>query len=331
MYAGVAIVGGGIMGAWAALEACRGADPLREPAVLFEGTGSHELDAADSGLISEAFVPAALRNLARVGVREAASFETNTGRQVQFGWSGALVLGSEDVDVRLAQLLARRVEAVVVEGAGLTRKVYGVAAEEAERGIWVPQVGHVDVKTYLAELLGLARTRGAITRFGTEVTAIRVRGGRVVGLETSRGFCETKRVVVAASTCVPLVEEAAGLSLGLVGRTVGSCKFHSPLVVEEAGIGEGSAGDLGDALLDPSKVESFFGPGEAPTYAHAAVVDLVRGVEICCEPALGTVAVRGISAHGLLGCGGRTCCGPFGPGACEVAVPQGRFTSLRSA
>jgi len=316
MRAGVAIVGGGIMGAWAVLEASRGADPLAGPAVLFDGDASDGPELPDCGLASEAFVAPELVGLARRGMREVAGFETNTGRAVEFGRPGAVVLGAERAEHVQNSLLERRIEGVdALDGSDLAGKFYGLALDEGEGGLWLPHVAHLDVEMYYTELLGLARTRGAITRFGTSVSGVRVELGKVVGLETSRGFCETKRVVVTAPQYVGLTE----MDLGLVSKSVERWRFRAPLVVEEAGCGMESlgAGGVGELLSDPAKVESFFAPGEGPVYAHPALVDLGRRFRVWCDPQNGTLVATGCSDDGRLGGGGR-----FSSSALELVLER---------
>jgi glycine/D-amino acid oxidase-like deaminating enzyme len=297
MRAGVAIVGGGIMGAWALLEASRGADPLGSPAVMFESAPSDGLAVVASGLVSEAFVDPQLGAMARRGMREVANFETNTGRAIHFARPGALVLGPRDLEGIAAALKTRRLDgAVLLRGKELRRAFRGLDLGAEEGALWLPDVGQLAAERYLSELLGLARTRGAITRMGTAIENICLEGGKVVGLETSHGFCETGQVIVTA-VC-PGVKSSIESVLGnLEQKSVQRCRFDSPLVAEEAGQVQNSTSEgTADLFEDPARLESFFTAAEPPIHAHPALVDCANGLAVTCAPMAGQLHAMAI--HG---------------------------------
>lgn len=79
-----------------------------------------------------------------------------------------------------------------------------------EVAVWEPESGYADPFMTAAGFLAAARTRGARLVPGAEVTAVPVSGGRVTGVETTRG-----------PVSAPVVVDAAGAWAGLVAALVG--------------------------------------------------------------------------------------------------------------
>lgn len=79
-----------------------------------------------------------------------------------------------------------------------------------EVAVWEPESGYADPFMTAAGFLAAARTRGARLVPGAEVTAVPVSGGRVTGVETTRG-----------PVSAPVVVDAAGAWAGRVAALVG--------------------------------------------------------------------------------------------------------------
>lgn len=303
-------MGGEILGAWTLVEASRRAHPLSGPALLLDEAGSIGRVAAASGLASEAFVHPSLAGLARHGIDVAAKFETTMGRKVHFGRPGALVLGLTDPRRVAQQMADHRIDgATVLDAAGAGAVFRGIELDPGEEALWLETAAHLDSSTYLTQLLELARTLGAITRFRSKAQGLRLEDGRVTGLETNAGTVETKRVIVTSMGALERIladpelasNEACASFLRKVQEetsTAGSAnqRFISPLVADDAGPGAGKQALVADIFADPGRLESFFTPGEAPTYSHPALVDLAAGAQVTCAPAAGQLRVAGVSS-----------------------------------
>ncbi len=281
LHAGVAIIGGGPMGAWLALEATRGLDPLRAPAVLFDGgdlTGvAGPLLAFDpDGRVTHG-LPADLSPLLRDGAAALANFEPQTGRPIGHCTAGLVLAGG---DSELGE---------PVDAAWLERR--GLAAAGAARHL--PAGAIVDPVRTHAEVLALARTRGAITRPGTSVRALVVEDGRVVGLETDRGPCTADHVVLTSATAAAaLLPE---LLLPLIDEPWIQQAHGSRLVRAEAGLPEtGTAalppGGLTELHTDPMALEAFFATGEPLDAPHPALL-WPDGRLVAPNPAAGTLVL----------------------------------------
>jgi glycine/D-amino acid oxidase-like deaminating enzyme len=303
-------VGSGILGAWTLVEASRRAHPLSGPAMLLDGAQSGAHVPAPSGLASEAFVHANLAGLARHGIEVAANFETSVGRKIHFGRPGALVLGLDEPGRVVEQLAERRIEgASVLDAAGAQRVFRGIELGQGEDALWLASAAHLDPRTYHSQLLDLARTLGAITRFRAGVQSLRIEGDRVTGLETAKGTIETERVIVTSMQALeqlmatPVLASNGACSAFLTElqettstTSTASQSFTSPLVADDAGLDPSQPGLVADIFADPSKLESYFTPSEAPTYSHPALVDLAAGTQVACAPAAGQLHFTGVGA-----------------------------------
>lgn len=286
MRAGIAILGGGAIGAWAANELARWADPLRAPVVLF-----HEGDLASAAPATACLEPGeprdgALRPTLIDGERAIAQFEVQIGRGVGFGRPGLLRLGGS----------GRGSEAGQRAPAHLAHEL-GLAREALEAATWSERAGLCDAERLHLEVLSLARTRGAITRPGVTVEALRLdpRTGAVVGIETSQGFCEVSQLLVAdpkiAGRLVP------DLARGLQTSERLEVHWAAPAL----GAAQGTAGPKGGLAelfelgADPESLETFFGAGEELEYAHCCLVQQTTedgaALELFPDPQTGSMIV----------------------------------------
>ncbi|MFC4019286.1 NAD(P)/FAD-dependent oxidoreductase [Micromonospora sp. GCM10011542] len=81
------------------------------------------------------------------------------------------------------------------------------------RALYKESDGAVDPVAVTEALVRAARAHGAQLAVGTAVTALRVRDGRVVGVETSSGFITARTVVVAAGVDTPMLCGPLGFDL----------------------------------------------------------------------------------------------------------------------
>lgn len=111
-----------------------------------------------------------------------------------------------------------------------------------------------------------AASRGVELHQETEVTGIRLKGDRVVGVETNRGFIETERVLSAVAGYTPRITAMVGLRTPLVIQPLQAC-VSEPLkpwldaIIVSANlhlyVSQSSRGELVmGAALDPYEVHS---------------------------------------------------------------------------
>jgi sarcosine oxidase, subunit beta len=82
--------------------------------------------------------------------------------------------------------------------------------------LWEPESGYGDPTAVTLAYADAARRRGVTIEQGVEVTAIRVEGDRVRGVETATGAIDAPIVVNAAGLWSPAVARLAGLTLPIV-------------------------------------------------------------------------------------------------------------------
>lgn len=300
MHAGTLIIGGGPMGAWLALEATRYADPLRSPVVLVD-TGDPEaahgpLEVFDEEPLHDVAHPLA-RQL-RDGAQALAHFEPQTGRTIGFCRTGAILL--EPATAEPTDEEQRR---------EVDRQGRGLVIDHPETARYRPRAALVDAVRCHREVLGLARTRGAITRPGTRVTALLREGGRVVGVETTRGtFYADAVVLTSASAARELVPD---WTPELHTEPWSQASFASPLIHAEAGaFGDLPPGGMAELGTDPAALDAFFSAGGELESPHPALLER-SGAQVAPNPLAGTLVLTakadptGLAAraplHGTLG------------------------------
>ncbi|HWN08321.1 MAG TPA: glycine oxidase ThiO [Pyrinomonadaceae bacterium] len=132
----------------------------------------------------------------------AAQLFEETGIDIELETAGTLYLGLNEEDVKE---LERRYEWQA--GAGLA--VERLSAESARKlepstssgvrlALLFPRDTQVENRLLIKALVASNQSRGVNLVDGTSVTSVKIARGRIKGLETSRGFVATGRVVVAA-------------------------------------------------------------------------------------------------------------------------------------
>ena len=295
MKAKILIVGGGIMGTSIAVEAARRTDALRSPVVLLERSSMGAASVGRSaGILRLNYADRSVAVMARDSLRAYSAFEARSGRTIGFQKTGVLTIASPDqpdwigrleANVAMANEVGIPIE--MVDAARIRKLVDGVSVRSGSVGAWEPLAGHVNPEATLNGFASLARTYGAATRVGVEVTDIKVEGGRVVGAETSEGDYVTDQIVIAAGAWSDGLLRKLGVTYPL--RTTRSENVFFALadveddeVTHEDEHGAGLGFDMED---DP--YERSDSPAEATASGyHPIVVDLENGMYCRCEPPL---------------------------------------------
>ena len=290
MRAGIAIVGGGMVGAWVASELARRADPLRAPVVLFEAGPLEDCAPARVPLVGGSAEDGPLRPALVDGARAIEQFETLVGRGIGFGRPGWLLLGVGASD-----------------GGDLSAPAYSLGMDESalEGALWLPDAGTFDPVRLHAEVLGLGRTRGMVTRQGVRVEAlVRDASGRIIGLETSRGSVEVEAVLIADPAAASRLAPGLGFIFETSERP--EVRLRSPLFAgPHAPLGSlrGSSHELFEVAADPESLDAFFGAGEALEFPHPALS--TADLDVMPDALMGELVVAAAGAIDLAGLRGR--------------------------
>jgi sarcosine oxidase subunit beta len=105
------------------------------------------------------------------------------------------------------------VETEVVDPQRIRELVPALNVSDDELGAWEPRSGYADPAATAAGFLRAAVDAGADLVQGAPVTAIRVSGGRVTGVTTTKGTLHSPIVVIAAGGWAGAVASLAGVTL----------------------------------------------------------------------------------------------------------------------
>jgi D-amino-acid dehydrogenase len=158
-----------------------------------------------------------------------------------------------------------RHEAAVLEAAGITAKVVdGAGARAIEPtlrpdvagAVFFPGDAHVTPDRFVRGLAARAAALGVDIREGTEVLDVLTAGGRVVGVDTTRGRVPCEHLVVAAGPWSPAIARALGLDLPIQAAKGYSLTYVQPAAGPRVPMLLGEArvavtpmrGEKGDAL-----------------------------------------------------------------------------------
>jgi sarcosine oxidase subunit beta len=122
---------------------------------------------------------------------------------------------------------------------------------------WEPDSGWVDPMAATYGLMEAARQRGVDVELDTTVVDVTVTGGRVVGLRTDRGYCNTGVVVNAAGAWGQRVAQMVGVKLPLAAERRQVAAFSRPP----------QAGRQRVSVIDAINGMSFRPDGEGATLA----------------------------------------------------------------
>lgn len=297
MRARILVVGGGIMGTSIALKAAQRTDSLGAPVVLLE---RRDIGAGSSGrsgaILRQHYAAREVATMARDSLREYAGFEARAGRSIGFERCGVLTLAGADqpeVTARIrdnvAMLSDMGIDTRIVEGAEMREVVPGIRVQEGAVGAWEPDSGVVEPGRTLEAMAALARSYGAVTRLGVEVTDVHVSDGKVVGATTTEGRYDAEQVVLVAGPWTGALLAKLGVEVPLkVIRPENHfvAMPHAEIEVEDEV--EPRSGAIGfDISEDPSeRLPDDIGRGSSSVVRgdHPVVIDLEQDCYCRCEP-----------------------------------------------
>jgi glycine/D-amino acid oxidase-like deaminating enzyme len=218
--ASVVIVGGGIWGLSTAYHLARagGTDVqvMERNGTLFDETTSQA-----AGLVGQIRATPLMRRAIRHAIDLFLDFERETGYDPGFRQAGSLLLAltperMASFEEHVEHANSSGVEARFVDGTEMSSLAPHLDVKRVEGGYFVPEDGYLDPRQCARAFCGAAEDLGVRIRPGTAVTGLSIRDGRVIGVETDRGFVEAEHVVVTAGPWTGSVAKMAGHRTAMV-------------------------------------------------------------------------------------------------------------------
>jgi glycine/D-amino acid oxidase-like deaminating enzyme len=261
----IAIVGGGVMGASAALHLAESGRFAAGEVALYE---RRELGAGSSGrsgaILRCHYADREVASMARDSLEWYANFAAKYGADIGYTRCGvATIAGAAQaewrarVEANTRLLVELGVDARLVDGRGLRELVPGIAIEDGALACWEPNGSFVDPLTTVRALGEQARRRGVEFRMLESATRLWIERGRVRGIECGARRVEAERVLVAAGPWSKPLFDGAGIELPL-------------------------------SVVRPEQVfVRMLEPARGASVPHPILIDLAAGFYTRCEPRLG--------------------------------------------
>ena len=212
--ADVIVIGAGVHGASLAFHL---AERGIHATVLEKGVVASGATGRSSGLVRMHYDVEAEARLACRSYAYFSDWANRVGGECGFTRVGFLQL------VRLDEIAALRANVAMQQGIGITTDVVdadevrrllpGIAIDDGQVAAYEPLSGYADPTQTAGSLVSAAVARGARLVQGCAVTGVRVTGGRVVGVDTSRGAFDAPIVVDAAGAWAARVAAMVGIEL----------------------------------------------------------------------------------------------------------------------
>ena len=172
----------------------------------------------NAGGVRHQFSTEANIELSRESIRAFERFEDEVGTAIDLHQDGYLFLLSSPGSVetfRTSVGLQRRlgIDVAWLDAREAMRLAPGLEASDVLGATFCQKDGLADPNGVTVGYAKAAQAAGATIEKDTEATGIRVRDGRIDGVETSRGFVETRIVVNAAGPHARLVGALAGVDV----------------------------------------------------------------------------------------------------------------------
>ena len=214
--ADIIVIGAGVQGASLAFHlAARGASVV----VIERSTVAAGASGRSSGLVRLHYHLLAETQLAWISFPYFRDWAERVGGDCGFTKTGFLWIepasGGDRLRANVADHRALGIETSVVDAAKMRLIAPGLAVEDDEVAAYEPGSGYADPFGTTSGFMRAARDGGARLVQGAEVTAINVDGGRVTGVETSRGPFAAPVVVNAAGAWAGGMAALAGLEIPL--------------------------------------------------------------------------------------------------------------------
>ena len=208
------VIGGGIQGASLAFHL---AEKGLRPLVLERGALASGATGRSSGLVRMHYDLEPEARLAWASFTYFRDWHARVGGECGFTRTGFLQLYPRGAAARLKSNVEMQqrvgIPTLLVSADDVTRLAPGFRTDDFDQAAYEPESGYADPSGSTAALLNAARERGARLVQGCAVTGIRVDGGRVVGVDATKGSFSAPIVVDAAGAWARGVAALVGLDV----------------------------------------------------------------------------------------------------------------------
>jgi 4-methylaminobutanoate oxidase (formaldehyde-forming) len=217
--AAAVVVGGGIWGCSIAYHLARAG--LRDVVVLERRELACGNTPQAAGLVGQLRSSELMVRSIRRVVERLTGWEADHGEESGFRQVGSLKLALTEGRVReleahVDQARSWGLEVELLTPKAASARVPFLDTAGVKAAAWIPGDGYVEPYTLAMAIARAARRLGVTFETGRPVTAIRVDGGAVRGVDTPAGPLDTPRVIVAAGPWVERVAGAVGLAVDTV-------------------------------------------------------------------------------------------------------------------
>ena len=215
----MAIIGGGIMGASTAYHLARRG--CTDVVILEKGFLAQASTGLSAGGIRQQFSHPANIRLSQEAVHLFEHFKDEFGVDINFHQVGYLFLAQSEATWQefLANVAVQRALNVPVEVLTPDEIKYRwpyLTVDDLRGGTFGPKDGYADPYSVAMAFAAEARRMGVHIEEQTEVTGMQIEGGRVLGLETTRGPLSSPVVINVAGAWGAQVAKMAGVDLPVV-------------------------------------------------------------------------------------------------------------------
>ena len=277
------VVGAGIMGCSTALHlAERGlvVGVIEKNGICTGSTGR------SSAIVRQHYSNELTARMARYGLEVFQDFQERVGGTCSFVRCGFVVLVPEaDRDGLEANVALQRgvgVETEILQPEALREVMPGLDAADLVAAAYEPASGYADPHLTTHSYADAARRHGTRFLLGREVTGVRFRGGRVVGVDTSDGPVDAGMVVNCAGPWGARVARMAGLDVPVSACRIQVATFRRPdeagthpvvLDFVHASYFRPETGNLTlVGLIDPAEADAVVDPDAYPEFVDDAFI-----------------------------------------------------------
>ncbi len=219
------IIGAGFAGAATAYHLTRRG--VRDIVILEqEGMAGIHSSGRNASMVRQVVPEPAIMQLAKEGAEFLRNVPPDWPVAVSFERNGSLLLGSGEGWEKLCRdaEMGREggIEAEVWSPAKARERVSILKNATFDGAIWCPTDGVVDVHALLSGYLRMAGSLGAQVHYGSLVRGFEVKGNRIAGVVTEKGFLEAGTVINAAGPW----GRAIGALAGAVDVPLRPCRRH---------------------------------------------------------------------------------------------------------
>jgi len=228
--ASAVVVGSGVIGASIAFNLARLG--MRDILVLEKGTVAGQASGRSGALVRMHYTDEPEASLAHAALPWFENWSDLVGGDCGFVRTGFLQLvdPSDNEKLRRNVAMLRRigVDTQLIQAAEIAALQPGLMVDGSEQAAFEPGSGYADPVATTRAFVEAARRLGAVVQEGVEVTAIRMAGGRTLGVATTQGVIDAPTVVLANGGWATRLTRPLGLDLPIFPARVQLAVFQRP-------------------------------------------------------------------------------------------------------